>query len=157
VFGIGIQELGLILVVALLVFGPKRMPELARTLGRGLGEFRKASSDLRQSLSLDDLQSDLRRSLDSSQTIHKPALPPDRPAQAGDDLETATPEKSETPETAQAADSATASDPESQHPGELPEGNDHQHHAVPDQETSDRSEEASGDLPKGSASDPERG
>ena len=39
-FGIGIQEFGLILVVALLVFGPKRLPELARTLGRGMGEFR---------------------------------------------------------------------------------------------------------------------
>lgn len=38
-FGIGIQEFGIIVVVALLVFGPKRLPELARTLGRGLGEF----------------------------------------------------------------------------------------------------------------------
>jgi TatA/E family protein of Tat protein translocase len=49
-FGIGAQELILILVVALLVFGPKRLPELARSLGKGLAEFRRASSDLRQSL-----------------------------------------------------------------------------------------------------------
>jgi TatA/E family protein of Tat protein translocase len=49
-FGIGGQELILILVVALLVFGPKRLPELARSLGRGLAEFRRASSDLRQTL-----------------------------------------------------------------------------------------------------------
>ncbi|HKK52624.1 MAG TPA: twin-arginine translocase TatA/TatE family subunit, partial [Myxococcota bacterium] len=42
-FGIGVTELGIILVVALLVFGPKRLPELARTLGRGMGEFRRAS------------------------------------------------------------------------------------------------------------------
>ena len=47
-FGIGIQEFGIILVVALLVFGPKRLPELARMLGRGLGEFRRASNDLRR-------------------------------------------------------------------------------------------------------------
>lgn len=49
-FGIGVQELVVILVVALLVFGPSRLPELARALGRSLAEFRRASSDLRQSL-----------------------------------------------------------------------------------------------------------
>ena len=38
------------MVVALLVFGPKRLPELARSLGRGMAEFRRASTDLRQTL-----------------------------------------------------------------------------------------------------------
>jgi TatA/E family protein of Tat protein translocase len=52
-FGIGIQELAIIFVVALLIFGPKRLPEFARSLGKGLAEFRRASSDLRQSFSLD--------------------------------------------------------------------------------------------------------
>jgi len=49
-FGIGMTELIVILVVALLIFGPARLPELARSLGRGLAEFRRASTDLRRSL-----------------------------------------------------------------------------------------------------------
>jgi len=52
-FGIGGWEMVLIGVVALLVFGPKRLPELARSLGKGLAEFRKASSDLRRSIDFD--------------------------------------------------------------------------------------------------------
>src|SRR3990167_85436 len=47
---IGFPELLVIFVVALLVFGPKRLPELGRSLGRGLTEFRRASSDLKNSI-----------------------------------------------------------------------------------------------------------
>ena len=50
-FGIGMTELMVILVVALIVFGPTRLPELARSLGRAMGEFRRASTDLRQTFS----------------------------------------------------------------------------------------------------------
>jgi Tat protein translocase TatB subunit len=49
-FGIGLPELLVILVVALLVLGPKRLPEVARTLGKGLAEFRRATSDLTEEL-----------------------------------------------------------------------------------------------------------
>ncbi len=45
-FGIGMPELLVILVVALVVLGPKRLPEVARSLGKGLAEFRRATSDV---------------------------------------------------------------------------------------------------------------
>jgi TatA/E family protein of Tat protein translocase len=47
-FGIGMTELLVIFAIALVVLGPKKLPELARSLGRGLAEFRRASSDLRR-------------------------------------------------------------------------------------------------------------
>ena len=47
-FGIGMTELLVILAVALIVFGPTRLPELARSLGKAMNEFRRASTDLRQ-------------------------------------------------------------------------------------------------------------
>ena len=46
-FGIGMPELLLILGLALIVLGPKKLPELAKTLGKGLAEFRRATDDLK--------------------------------------------------------------------------------------------------------------
>jgi TatA/E family protein of Tat protein translocase len=53
VFGLGLPEIILILVVALLVLGPKRLPEAARSLGRGLAEFRRASTEIRGALTME--------------------------------------------------------------------------------------------------------
>jgi sec-independent protein translocase protein TatA len=47
---IGGPELIVIFVVALLIFGPRKLPELGRMLGKGLSEFRRAANDLRDSL-----------------------------------------------------------------------------------------------------------
>ena len=49
-FGLGVWEILVILVIALLVFGPAKLPELARSLGRGLAEFRRASTEIRSSI-----------------------------------------------------------------------------------------------------------
>lgn len=55
---LGMWEVIFILVLALLIFGPKRLPQIGRTLGRGIAEFRRASTDLKRTfnaeLSLDD-------------------------------------------------------------------------------------------------------
>jgi sec-independent protein translocase protein TatA len=47
---IGMPELVIILVVALIIFGPRKLPELGRSLGRSIGEFKKASNELRSTL-----------------------------------------------------------------------------------------------------------
>ena len=49
-FGIGVPELILIFIVALIVFGPKRLPEIGRTLGKTLAEFKKATDDLKNTV-----------------------------------------------------------------------------------------------------------
>ena len=55
---LGLPEILVILVLALLIFGPKRLPEVGRTIGKGLSEFRRATTDLKRSvnaeLSLED-------------------------------------------------------------------------------------------------------
>jgi len=51
VFGsIGMSELMVIFVIALVVFGPRKLPELGRTLGRTMGEFKRATTELQQTL-----------------------------------------------------------------------------------------------------------
>ena len=45
---LGMQEILVIFILALIVFGPRKLPELGKTLGKGLAEFKKASNELRQ-------------------------------------------------------------------------------------------------------------
>lgn len=47
---LGMQELIIIFVIALLIFGPRKLPELGRSLGKSLGEFKRASNELRNTL-----------------------------------------------------------------------------------------------------------
>jgi len=56
-FGIGMQELIIVLIVALIVLGPKRLPEIARALGKGIAEFKRATREVKESV---DLEGELR-------------------------------------------------------------------------------------------------
>jgi sec-independent protein translocase protein TatA len=77
VFGIGMTELLVIFVIGLLVLGPKRLPELARSLGRTLAEFRRASTDLRQEFL--DVQEDARLEPRAPRPAPDRAPPPSEP------------------------------------------------------------------------------
>ncbi len=63
-FGIGMPEMILILAVALIVIGPKKLPDLAKSLGRAIGEFKRATNDFKSSLDIDDSIVDVKNSFD---------------------------------------------------------------------------------------------
>ena len=57
---IGMPELIIILVIALIIFGPRKLPELGRSLGKSIGEFKKATNELRSTLEEEILVEDQR-------------------------------------------------------------------------------------------------
>lgn len=64
---IGVPEMLFILVIALLIFGPKRLPEFGRTIGKALGEFRRATTDLKRSIDVEMMTTEPTRSEPSTQ------------------------------------------------------------------------------------------
>ncbi len=72
VFGsIGGPELIIIFAVALLIFGPRKLPDLGRAIGRGMAEFRKAASDLRQTLDTEVARDESGRAKEATKTAEK--------------------------------------------------------------------------------------
>lgn len=62
-FGIGLPELIIIMVIALIVIGPSKLPDLARALGKGMAEFRKATQEIKESLDMDEDIQEVKRDL----------------------------------------------------------------------------------------------
>ena len=56
----GFQEMIVILVIALIIFGPRKLPELGRSLGRSINEFKRASNELRSTLD-DEIRAEERK------------------------------------------------------------------------------------------------
>jgi sec-independent protein translocase protein TatB len=74
-FGIGLPELIVIMAVALIIIGPKKLPDLARALGKGMAEFRKATQEIKESLDVDKELHDLKKDLvDSVSGTNEPPV-----------------------------------------------------------------------------------
>jgi TatA/E family protein of Tat protein translocase len=65
-FGMGMPEIILILAIALIVLGPKKLPEIAKSLGRGIAEFKKATQDFKENIEVDN---DFKEAKDTIQGI----------------------------------------------------------------------------------------
>ncbi len=86
-FGLGATEIMIILLVALLVLGPKGIPEVARWLGKGLREMRRMSFEVQRELARVDLEEDVKRQLrdldvGNAAAKPEPAAQPATPPQA---------------------------------------------------------------------------
>jgi sec-independent protein translocase protein TatB len=87
-FGMGMPEIILILAIALIVLGPKKLPEIAKSLGRGISEFKKATQEFKENMEVeDDLKGardtmrGLKRDLQDTvrQTVHASPTPSPTP------------------------------------------------------------------------------
>jgi sec-independent protein translocase protein TatB len=112
-FNIGPLELLFIFLIALIVVGPKKLPDLGRTIGKGMREFRKAQDEVRQSLQLDELK-DIKREITDTQRGVRDALKFEAPKATGvtrrDDGRASVADASEAPPPAPATQGATELD-----------------------------------------------
>ena len=63
-FGIGMPEMLLILAIALVVIGPKKLPDLAKSMGRAMREFKKATNEFKETMQIDNELSEVKKAFD---------------------------------------------------------------------------------------------
>jgi len=96
-FGMGMPEILLILAIALIVIGPKKLPDLAKSLGRAMIEFKKATAELKSSLDVDtevmdvkktwkDMDQELKTPIDVSPQNPKSETPPSKEGLPSNDM-----------------------------------------------------------------------
>jgi TatA/E family protein of Tat protein translocase len=73
---LGLPELLVIFIVALIVFGPKKLPELTRSLGRGINEFKRASNELKNTLDEEIRAEERRAATPGADGARRAATPP---------------------------------------------------------------------------------
>jgi len=73
-FGIGMPEMIVILVIALIVIGPQKLPDLAKSLGKGLAEFKRATEDFRQEVEEEAKAADNKEPLAQEAALKEAAL-----------------------------------------------------------------------------------
>ena len=81
---IGIPEMLVIFVIALVVFGPRRLPELGRSLGKAIAEFKRATNDLQNTLE-EEIRADEQRSRQAANAGSAPEAAATPPAPTDDD------------------------------------------------------------------------
>jgi TatA/E family protein of Tat protein translocase len=73
-FGIGMPEMLMILAIALIVIGPKKLPDLAKSLGRAMREFKRATSEFKETLAVDEDLTDVKNAFNDINTDIKDAV-----------------------------------------------------------------------------------
>jgi TatA/E family protein of Tat protein translocase len=98
-FGIGMPEMILILAIALIVIGPKKLPDLAKSLGRAMREFKKATNEFKETMHLDSEMGDVKKAFSGVSDDVKEAvdlkLEPEKKTEDQPQPETADEEKNE--------------------------------------------------------------
>ena len=123
--GLGSTELLFILVVALIFFGPRKLPQLARTMGKGLAEFRKASDDFKRTwereVALETARIDDNSLLESEQqAIYEPSQTFDEPVIETPNSELVVPREAQTQTSSEVSSEAIAVSAETTHPEPQP-------------------------------------
>ena len=106
-FGIGFPELLLIMAIALIVLGPKRLPDLARALGRGFSEFKRATDELKQTFEAETRTNDFMRPKDAPDKLTPPGA-----------MQEVYPEEANSDETTPVAENAPANEDSSPDPAD---------------------------------------